>query len=110
MNKAPVCKTLPQQQQQQQQYNTLCNANSNKTIVGVIYRSPCSKAENDLKLFELINTVCLDNKNKVILVGDFNWPNIDWKSWSVPNNLGIETKFLDTLKKNFLLQHIHTEP
>jgi len=80
----------------------------NKSIfIGIIYRSPNSVTENDLKLFELINTTCLDNRNKLLLVGDFNWPNIEWPTWSSPNSLGPETKFLDTLRKNFLLQHIN---
>jgi len=80
----------------------------NKSIfIGIIYRSPNSVTENDLKLFELINTTCLDNRNKLLLVGDFNWPNIEWPTWLSPNSLGPETKFLDTLRKNFLLQHIN---
>jgi len=78
----------------------------NKTTIGVIYRSPSSKPENDLKLYQLINNLCVDNKHKLILVGDFNWPNIEWHSWSTANNLFPETKFLDTLRKNYLLQHI----
>ena len=85
-----------------------CVCTDNKSIfIGIIYRSPNSVTENDLKLFELINTICLDNKNKLLLVGDFNWPNIEWSSWSSPNSLGPETKILDTLRKNFLLQHIN---
>jgi len=52
-------------------------------IIGVIYRSPSSKIDNDLKLYEFINTISRDYKNNLLLqVGDFNWPNIDWKIWS----------------------------
>lgn len=53
----------------------------NKMIIGVIYRSPSSKTDNDLKLYEFINTISRDYKNNLLLVGNFNWPNIDWKIW-----------------------------
>ena len=75
-------------------------------IIGVIYRSPSSKTDNDLKLYEFINTISRDYKNNLLLVGDFNWPNIDWKNWPSPKSLGSETKFLDILRKNYLLQYI----
>ena len=77
----------------------------NKTTIGVIYRSPSSNSDNDLNMYKLINSICQDNKNNLILVGDFNWPYIDWNTWSTPNSLGPETKFLDILRKNYLLQH-----
>ena len=79
----------------------------NNTTIGVIYRSPSSKSDNDLKLHELINTICTSqSNNKIILMGDFNWPNIDWQSCSSSNSHGSETKFLDILRKNYLSQHI----
>ena len=84
----------------------VCTHNK-RMLIGIIYRSPNSVTENDLKLFELINTICSDNKNNLLLAGDFNWPNIEWSPWSSPNSLGPETKFLDTLRKNFLLRHIN---
>ena len=69
-------------------------------------RCLCSKTDNDLKLYEFINTISRDYKNNLLLVGDLNWPNIDWKNWSSPKSLGSETKFLDILRKNCLLQYI----
>ena len=47
-------------------------AHNKSMLIGIIYRSPNSVTENDLKLFELINTICSDNKNNLLLVGDFN--------------------------------------
>jgi len=29
--------------------------------------------------------VVVDNKNDILLLGDFNWPNIDWTLRSSPN-------------------------
>ena len=54
----------------------------NKMNIGVIYRSPSSNSDNDLNMYKLINSICLDNKNNLILVGDFNWPYTDLNTWS----------------------------
>ena len=39
-------------------------------------------------------------------MGDFNWPNINWNTWETASN--IEGKFVECLRKNFLIQHINT--
>jgi len=39
-----------------------------------------------------------------LFLGDFNWPHINWDKWCTSNF--IESKFLDTLRKNFLDQHV----
>ena len=45
-------------------------------IVGVVYRSPYSNESNDSNLWDLFKVY--DNV-------DFNLPNINWNSWTVPN-------------------------
>ena len=51
--------------------------NGIKRIYGCIYRSPNSKADENLKLLENVSWA-KKNYTEVVLVGDFNLPSIDW--------------------------------
>ena len=53
---------------------------ASKLLIGTIYRSPNSDPNNDAELFAFINTVSSLNNMQLILVGDFNFPGIDWNS------------------------------
>ena len=78
-------------------------------LIGCVYRSPSSTAENDDLLLELINTAFAHkNFNTVdtIVVGDFNFPSIDWDRWVCTDNKLLCNKFLETLRDNFILQHV----
>ena len=58
-------------------------------------------------LLTLITTATQLSKDKVVLVGDFNLPDIDWMNMTAPgseNNLS--NKFLLNLFDNGLFQHI----
>ena len=72
----------------------------------MFYRSPCSTAENDLNLFALISSLCTAKVGNLLCLGDFNWPNIDWSTWTPSSNSGSEFQFIDTLRKNFLNQYV----
>ena len=80
-------------------------------VVGVIYRSPnCTQGENDdvLKLIE--TAVCKAVDSRLVMMGDFNYPEIDWQKDSCksgPNHPA--RKFLSTIQENSLTQHV-TEP
>jgi len=41
-----------------------------------------------------------------MLVGDFNFNDIDWNKWSSPHNSGPSSQSIDVLRDIFLLQHI----
>ena len=41
-----------------------------------------------------------------MLVGDFNFNDIDWNIWISTHNSGPSSQFTDVLRNNFLLQHI----
>ena len=46
------------------------------------------------------------SKGNLLCLGDFNWPNIDWSTWTSTSKTGFEIKFVDTLRKNFLNQYV----
>jgi len=77
-------------------------------LVGCIYRSPSSTDDNDISLCHLLNQICARPNNELVIMGDFNFRDIDWDRWeSASNNKG-ENLFLSNLRDNFLLQHVHT--
>ena len=76
-------------------------------VVGCIYRPPNSKEEDDIRLIELINYVENECKNQQILVmGDFNYPGIDWSSAST-NGSNSQEDFLEAIQNVFWTQHVH---
>ena len=73
--------------------------------VCIFYRSPNSSQDNNMRLLQCI-TDCADiNGTKVIMLGDFNLPRINWPTMRAPCG-SYEELFLDTLMDNFLIQHI----
>ena len=68
-----------------------------KILVGSVYRSPNSTGQND----ELLNQMILKANeiaggNRLVILGDFNLPNIDWINEELrPNNKPIERNLLD---------------
>jgi hypothetical protein len=46
-------------------------------------------------------------RGKLLLLGDFNLGNIVWSNCSTSSGLNsLESKFLDCLRKNYLIQHV----
>ena len=74
-------------------------------IIGNIYRSPGSNQDNDNALCALIESVSTKFSN-FILVGDFNFNDIDWYKWCSLQNKASSCQFLNALRDNLLLQHI----
>ena len=75
-------------------------------LIGCIYRSPNSNDNNNSKLIELINEVSNSKFSKLLIMGDFNFPNIDWKLETCSFSNGAASNFLENIKDNFLCQHI----
>ena len=86
------------------------NRNStDNLLVGRIYRSPNSTDENNHQLTQLINEVNSNKYSSLLILGDFNFPHINWEleqPYSTAGNAAV--KFLDTVKDNFLFQHVRT--
>jgi hypothetical protein len=52
--------------------------NGRNLLVGLIYRSPNSSPENTEKLNSLLKQASETAKGDLILLGDYNFPEIDW--------------------------------
>ena len=82
--------------------------NRNKEYhIGVIYRSPtmdANSAQDADALCELIAE--MHNKN-FILMGDFNYPNINWNTLqSMPGATTESVSFLECMETHYLTQHV----
>ena len=79
-----------------------------KTLVGSVYRSPNSSEENDNLLLDkllLANEIAGDNR--VLIMGDFNLPNIDWEDRDLRRGARkVEEQILEVINDCFLYQHV----
>jgi len=76
-------------------------------IFCTFYRSPNSNSDNDSELLRLISYLNENYKEQLIAVGDFNFSNIDWQSWTGSGNeKNIDEKVIDVLQKNGLKQFV----
>lgn len=74
-------------------------------VIGNIYRSPNSNVENNNELCSLIQELS-EKFSNFIVVGDFNFGDINWKSWCSTHNSGSSYEFINVLRDNLLLQHV----
>ena len=80
--------------------------NKAKLLIGTCYRSPSSNKENNGSLNMLLNTM-VSNRRHVLMVGDFNFPEINWTDYTCPKKPEHSASiFLETMKDNFLHQHV----
>ena len=74
-----------------------------------IYRSPsASPVGSTIKLCTLMNEVLQSHPPYLLLVGDFNYPGIDWLNEGFSGNV-YEQEFYDTVNNCLLFQHV-TKP
>ena len=84
---------------------------SDMLLFACIYRSPTKTAhsdDNNNKLNSLIKEIASSkNHSHKCIVGDFNFPTINWNNWTTPHmEESKEEKFLDALRDSFLHQHV----
>jgi ribonuclease P/MRP protein subunit RPP40 len=73
---------------------------NNELIVGVCYKSPNADDEEIEQLFQAIRESSISH---VILMGDFNYPGIDWKNLDSDSH---GRDFLELVQDCFLFQHV----
>ena len=83
-----------------------CKSRENTLRIGVIYRSPSSDTDNNDGLNRLIGEVTADNPDNLLILGDFNFKEIDWQNGKC-NTLPTHPahKFLLACKNAFLIQN-----
>ena len=80
--------------------------NDDKLLCGCVYRSPSKDTtkETTSKVCEIIQEATLKNKERLLICGDFNYPEIDWENDYV-NTENIKP-FIETLQARHLYQHV----
>ena len=82
--------------------------NNDKLLVGCLYRSPNIQENDNLTFNKMINTTLEERTySHLLMVGDFNLPDINWNTWTAPSD-NIEDKnniFLEILRDHYLYQH-----
>ena len=83
----------------------LCFDGANDLGILCIYRPPDSSSEDNLLMRNIITDFLHFNIKNNIIVGDFNFPDINWPFSSSSNQSNI---FLNFCQDNFLTQHVHS--
>ena len=83
-----------------------CNVQVGRKVYSfaVVYRSPSAACTENEEIFQVLNV--LGSKEYGIIMGDFNYPGINWDNYSSSNNE--EARFVDVLLDNYLHQHALT--
>ena len=83
-------------------------ASKHKILICSVYRSPNSEDNNDQALNQLLReTSSSSSYRHVILIGDMNYRNIDWKNGTnTSSSMDKHFHFVETTKDCFLVQHV----
>ena len=75
---AEPCEELNKHEFEESVWCKFTSPNSEKILVGCVYRSPNSQEENKLKLFDLLRSDEIQSFDKVVICGDFNFSSVRW--------------------------------
>ena len=82
----------------------ICSRHTTLTVI-CAYRSPNSSADDDERLLQTLSTVT-SNGCRLVIVGDFNFPDVDWRTQDAPPGSSAEA-FLGWLQEKSLFQHVY---
>ena len=78
---------------------------NDKLLVGCIYKSPSSSEENLSLMNDMIRNInSTQVYSHVLVVGDFNFPDIDWNTWNSRDRFCQE--FIESLRDSYLEQMV----
>ena len=86
------------------QESVWCNIGNGQdtVLIGICYRAPDSKEENDKDLVKILDVA---SKETTVILGDFNFPNIRWEC---EEELDDSHFFIKCINNNFLYQKVMT--
>ena len=72
-----------------------------------VYRSPNSSNEENNNINKQLEALSGENSH-ILVMGDFNFPDIDWKRWVKPRSKKKDKEFffLESIRNCFLYQHV----
>ena len=73
-------------------------------FLGICYRSPTDTAQSDENGRQLVELIGSMKGKSFMLMGDFNYPDIDWEHFQCRSSDG--QQFLDSVEDAFLTQHV----
>ena len=83
----------------------LFHENKQTMTIGIIYRPPGTPAEDDLKMQQLLKDLDKSlNNNQILVMGDFNCPDIDWKLRDSKDKR--QAELLSCFNDLFWVQHV----
>ena len=81
-------------------------SNNLSMLVSCMYRSPSSTTENNLSLDEAIKEIDKTQTPLKIIVGDFNYPRLDWNTGMDTETSTEEVRFKEATLDSYLQQHV----
>ena len=82
-------------------------ADNTSLLVGVVYRSPNSSAQNNENLLRLLRKAFTSNFDHIMLCGDFNLPLIEWNvKQCLDSQLSFTSNFLTVVEDLGIFQHV----
>ena len=98
---------LPKAKFPEQAWCKIRSRDGTEMLIGVCYHSTNQKIFGSDSSLLLRQLLCEVSQYHVILMGDFNYPDIDWESQVAFDSAPIETRlFVDCLMDNFYTQHV----
>ena len=104
--KADYCYTLSNNDFKESVWCEIRLNSKDRLLIGGIYKSPNCNSVNHELLNGLIKQAVELKYTSTVILGDFNFPEIDWSTWTVSKS---ETHpafhFVECIRDNFLYQH-----
>jgi len=92
---------------QEQVWCRIPGTNGKELLVGVCYRSPSESVYGSKNHHDLRNLISEVKAKQLLLMGDFNYPGIDWSAMLLNQSATENCRlFLECLEDNFLIQHV----
>lgn len=80
---------------------------SDRLLCTLLYRSDSGSDNNNERLNELFREISSSKYSHIMVMGDFNYPEIDWDTMSAPGGEARKDQlFLDAVRDSYLFQHI----